>query len=133
MRRAPFKIPPGLKARARFRKLFRGSPSSSVLTPGVLSFWIRIADDDEAFVFVRDVEKSVERVNRLLFVFGIVRASGVDGERGRTCDGGGVFCFYVEALAERRDRRCNCALGEIFVVDVCDVVGAEAAFAECRV
>src|SRR4029077_2749555 len=41
--------------------------------------------------------------------------------------------FYIEALAERGNRRCHCALGEVLVVDVCDVVGAEAAFAKYRV
>jgi len=38
MRRAPFKIPPGLKAPARFQEIVRGFPSSSVRTPGVLLF-----------------------------------------------------------------------------------------------
>ena len=69
-------------------------------------------------------------MNRLLFVFGVVGASGIDGERRRTCDGGGIFRFYVEALAERGNRRCHCALGEVLVVDVCDIVRAESARAE---
>ena len=36
MRRAPFRIPLGLNASARLRKLFAGLPSSSVPTPGLL-------------------------------------------------------------------------------------------------
>ena len=59
---------------ARPMKLFAGLPSSSVPTPGFLLFEIRIADDDQAFVLVGDVEKAVHRMNRLLFVFRVLRA-----------------------------------------------------------
>src|SRR2546429_3052746 len=38
MRRAPVRMPPGLKVSARFRKLFDGLPSSSVLTPAMSDF-----------------------------------------------------------------------------------------------
>ena len=39
----------------RLRKLLVGSPSSSVPTPGLFDFEIRIADDHQAFFFIRDI------------------------------------------------------------------------------
>src|SRR6266404_5484370 len=50
---------------------------------GTFRFQVGIADDDEAFFFVSDVEVAVEEVNGLLFVFRQLLAQRIDGERGR--------------------------------------------------
>ena len=64
---------------------------------------------------------------RLLFVFGEAGAERIDGQRRRRCDGEGVFCGDVKTLADGRDGRSYDALGEAFVVDIGDVVDAQAA------
>ena len=129
MRRAPVRIPSGLKASARCRKLLAGLPSSSVPTPGLLAFQIRIADDDQSLFPVSHIEKTVEQRNGLLFIFGKLHAQRIDAERGGRRDCNGVFCRHEEFLANRGDRRGGDALGEAFVVDVGDVENAKAAFA----
>ena len=50
---------------------------------GAFRLQIGIADDDEAFFLVSDVEVAVEQVNGLLFVFGQLLAQRIDGKRGR--------------------------------------------------
>src|SRR5580693_1486883 len=66
----------------------------------------------------------------LLFVHWIARASGIESLRRGTGDRRRIFCPDVKALAKRRNRRSDGALGEIFVVNVGHVVHAKAAFAE---
>ncbi len=100
---------------------------------GTFGVEIGIADDDQAFYFVGDVEKSVEQVNALLFVFRDAGAERINSQRGRRCDGESVFCRDVKTLADGRDGRSDYALGESLVVDVGDVVDAQAAWSVGRV
>jgi len=65
----------------------------------------------------------------LLFVFRELGAERVDAERCGRCDGGGVFGGNEKFLADGGDRCAGDALGKAFVVDVGDVVDAEAAWA----
>ena len=74
MRRAPFKIPSGLKASARFRKLFRGLPSSSVLTPGDLLFGSGSPTTTSPSYLSATYKKAYSGWIALLFVRGILRA-----------------------------------------------------------
>ena len=94
---------------------------------GTFGVEIGIADDDQAFFFIGDVEKSVEQVDALLFVFREAGAERIDGQRGRRSDGESVFRGDIETLADGRDGRGDYALGETFVVDIGDVVDAQAA------
>ena len=96
---------------------------------GAVVLEVRVADDDEAFVLIGDVEEAVEQVDFLLFVFRDLDAQGVKREGGWGGDGGGVFGFDVEALAELRDRGRGHVLRRVFDVDVSDIEDAEAAFA----
>jgi len=58
-----------------------------------------VADDDQAFLGVGEVEERVEQVDGLFLVFGEVLARGIDGERAGGADAGGVFALDVELLA----------------------------------
>ena len=133
MRRAPVRMPSGLKVAARSRKLFDGLPSSSVPTPTMFRLRILVADDDEPFLAVGDVEEAVHRVDGLFLVLRMALAQRIDAERRRRRDRGGELRLHVEPLAERRHRRGDDPLAEVLVVDVADVVDAEAPFAERRV
>jgi hypothetical protein len=69
----------------------------------------------------------------LFFVFGETLAERVDRESGRGSNGYGILGSNEEALAEWRHGRGGNVLGEIFVVDVGDVIDAEPAGAGCGV
>src|SRR5256885_1521088 len=60
--------------------------------------------DDESFFAVGDVNERVEKIDRLLFVFGKMLACGIERERTRQCETGRVFRVNPGALAKRRDR-----------------------------
>src|ERR1700735_662812 len=66
----------------------------------------------------------------LLFVPWFARTRGIESWRRGTGDRRGIFRADVKALAERRNRSGDGALGEILVINVRDVVHPEAAFAE---
>src|SRR5271163_4534730 len=69
-------------------------------------------------------------MNGLLFVHWISRTRGIERLRRGTGDRRRIFRADVKALAERRNRSGDGALGEIFVVHVGYVVRAEATLAE---
>ena len=123
----------GIEGGCAADEIIRGIAVEQRADAWIFAFEIRIADNDQAFVFVGDIEKPVHQMDSLLFVFGIVRAQRIDAERRGRRHGRGVFRLHVQALAERRNRRGDHALGEILVVDVGDVENAEAARAHRRV
>src|SRR5271170_601187 len=96
---------------------------------GAFGFQIGIANDDEAFLRVGYVKKAVEQMDGLLFVFAELLTQRIDTQSRWRGDGQGVFRWNEKALADGRDRCGGDALGETFVVDVGDVVDAEAAVA----
>ena len=55
----------------------------------------------ESFFAIGDVNKRVEEIDRLLFVFGKMLTCGVERERARQGDAGCVFRVNAGALAER--------------------------------
>src|SRR5204863_209744 len=71
-----------------------------------------VADDDEAFLGVGEVEEGVEEVDGLFLVFGEVLAGGVDGQGAGGADAGGVFAVDIETLAQRGDGGGDDAFGE---------------------
>jgi len=72
---------------------------------GTLRSEIRIADDDEPFFSVRDVKKTVEQVDGLLFVFRQLLPQRIDAKCRWQGNSNGIFRGNVEALADGRDRR----------------------------
>src|SRR4029077_18417878 len=53
----------GVEGQGAFQEIISRVAVEKRADAGSLAFRIWIADDDEAFVFVRDVKKSVERMN----------------------------------------------------------------------
>src|SRR5579885_1058894 len=90
-------------------------------------FQIRVADDDETFLAIGDIEEAVEQMDRLLFVFRKLYTEGIYAESGRGSNRDGIPGWHVETLAERGDRRGDDALGKALIVNVSDVVHAKAA------
>ncbi|MCG3162586.1 MAG: hypothetical protein JMDDDDMK_03879 [Acidobacteria bacterium] len=93
-----------------------------------------VADDDKSLVLVADIKEGIDRMDRLfvitifgLLIFGPVFARRINGQRRRRSDSGRVFRINVKSLTERRDRRGRDAFAEAFVVNVGDVVNAQAA------
>src|SRR6476646_6673225 len=72
-------------------------------------------------------------MNGLLFVFGKGLTEGVDTKSRWRCDGYGVLCRNEKALAKGRDGSSGDALGETLVVDIGDIVDAEASGTGCGV
>ena len=68
-------------------------------------------------------------MDRLFFVLLAMRAQRIYAERGRRRYCHGVPGWQVKSLSQRRDRRCDHALRDIFVIDVRNVVDAKAVFA----
>ena len=89
----------------------------------------RDVDEDQPFLAIGDVRVAIERMDRLLFVLRdeLRLAQRVHRHRRRQRHRGGELRLHERALAERRDRRADDALGEVLVVDVGDVVDVEAA------
>ena len=83
MRCAPVRTPPGLKASGALEKIVGGIAVEKRSDAGAFGFQIGIADDDQAFFFVGDVEKTVEKMDGLLFIFGELLAQRIDAERRR--------------------------------------------------
>ena len=127
MRRAPCRDAAGIERRGAADEVVRRIAVQQRAHAGIAALQIWIADDDQALFTVGDIEEAVHQMNRLLFVLRLMRAQRVDAQRGRRGHGRGVARLDVELLAERRNRRGRDMLGEIFVVDVGDVVDAEAA------
>ena len=48
---------------------------------GTLGFQMGVADDDQAFFFIGDIEEAVEKMDRLLFVFRQLLAKRIHSER----------------------------------------------------
>src|SRR5713226_9538468 len=100
---------------------------------GTLRFEIRIADDDEPFFSVRNVKETVEQVDGLLLVFGQLLPQWIDAKCRWRGNGNCIFRWNVEALADGRDRGGGDFLRKVLVVDVGDVVDAQATRTESRV
>ena len=88
-----------------------------------------VPDNYQPLVFIRSVEETVHQMDILLFVLRIMSPKRIDAKSGRRCNRRRVFALYVKLLPPRRNRRGNDLLGEIFIVDLCDVVKAESPFA----
>src|SRR5215470_6520930 len=77
--------------------------------------------DDQAFLAIRDVNKCVEEIDPLLFVFWYVLAAGVEREGAWKGNAGCIFRVDSRALAQRRDRRADNAFRKSFLVDLGNV------------
>ncbi len=115
----------GIECESAFQKIISWIAIQERAYTGGFAFWVRVSDDHQAFILVRDVQVSVNRVNRLLFVFRAARASRINRQRGGARYRHGVFCLHVKLLAQRRNGRGDCAFGETLVVDVGYVVSPE--------
>ena len=92
-----------------------------------------IANNDQPLLRVGDVEEAVHQMDLLLFVHRILRPQRIDAERRWRSDGDCILRFDEQPLTQRRHRRRGDPFGEILVVDVGDVVNAEAVLAERHV
>src|SRR5215469_4600610 len=90
---------------------------------------IAIANDDEAFFLISDIEEAEEEVDGLFFVFGNAGAQGIYAQSCGRSNRDRVFRRQIETLAKRGNRGGGHALREAFVVDVGNVVDAKTAFA----
>src|SRR5262249_6496047 len=89
----------------------------------------RVADQNEPLVFVGPVKEAKHQVNRLFFVLGIVDAQRINTESGGSGNVSSVFALHVELLTKGRDWRSDNLLGEVLVIDLRNVIDAEAALA----
>ncbi len=135
MRRAPCQFVVGIEA-GKSHKIVVGGiaieqrADARLLVFGMLK--VRVADDNQSFLAIGDVEEAVKEVHRkhlLLFVLGELMAKRIDAERGGRGNGHRVFRRDIEALTERRYGSRDGALREIFVVEIGDVVDAESVLA----
>ena len=72
-------------------------------------------------------------MNRLLFVFRNARAKRVDTQCCGRSNSNGVLRWEVKTLAQRRHRRRGDLLREALVIDIRDVVNAQAALPCCGI
>ena len=83
--------------------------------------------DDEPLFAVRNVNKGVERIDWLLFIFWQMQSRRIECERARQRDAGCIFRVDARALTKRRDRCADDAFRETFLVDVGNVEDLETA------
>ena len=88
---------------------------------------------DQAFLEVGDEGVSVVGRDRLLLVLRQALALRIIDQRAGERDGCRAGGIEERIVAQRRERRGDDALGEILVVDVCDIENAEALFPQRRV
>src|SRR5260370_42706553 len=79
--------------------------------------------DDESLFTIRHVNKRVEEIDRLFFVFWNVQTPRIQREGAWQSDTRRVFRVDAGALAERRNRRADDAFRETFLVDVSTIEG----------
>src|SRR5205814_3513763 len=77
--------------------------------------------NDESFLAVGDVNKGIEEIDRLLFVFRKMLTCWIERESARQREAGCVFGGNAGALAKRRNRRADDTFCKSFLIDVRDV------------
>ena len=83
--RAPLRAPLGLKARCAFQEIVARIAIEQRTHAWTSALEIRVADHDQAFLFVGDIKEAIDKVDRLFFIFRAMGAQGIDAQSCGSC------------------------------------------------
>ena len=121
----PFRI----KGQRTFEEIICGIAVEQRSHTRTLTLEIRVANDHQTFVFIRNIKEAVHQMDGLLFVLLAMRPQRIHSQSCRRRNRHGISGRQVEALSQRRNRSRHHALRNIFVIEIRDVEDAQSTLA----